>query len=53
MLNDYFVDMGRNIAESIEGNNGNHLDLRDLYKPTLGNLILFSSDQFIVIQLKN
>ena len=26
MLNDYFVDIGRNIAESIGGNNVNHLD---------------------------
>ena len=26
MLNDYFADIGKNIAESIGGNNGNHLD---------------------------
>ena len=26
MLNDYFVDIGRYIAESIMANNGNHLD---------------------------
>ena len=26
MFNDYFVDIGRNIAESIGGNNANHLD---------------------------
>ena len=26
MFNDYFVDIGRNIAESIVGNNVNHLD---------------------------
>ena len=26
MFNDYFVDIGRNIAESIGGNNVNHLD---------------------------
>ena len=26
MFNDYFVDLGRNIAESIWGNNVNHLD---------------------------
>ena len=26
MLNDYFVDIGRNIAESILGKNDNHLD---------------------------
>ena len=25
MFNDYFVDIGRNIAESIGGNNTNHL----------------------------
>ena len=29
MFNDYFVDIGRNIAESIGGNNAN-----DSYKPT-------------------
>ena len=26
VINDYFVDIGRNIAESIGGNNANHLD---------------------------
>ena len=26
MFNDYFFDIGRNIAESIGGNNVNHLD---------------------------
>ena len=26
MFNDYFVDIGRNIAKSIGGNNANHLD---------------------------
>ena len=26
LFNDYFVDIGRNIAESIVGNNVNHLD---------------------------
>ena len=26
MFNDYFVDIGRNIADSIRGNNANHLD---------------------------
>ena len=26
MFNDYFVDKGKNIAESIGGNNNNHLD---------------------------
>ena len=26
VFNDYFVDIGRNIAESIGGNNANHLD---------------------------
>ena len=26
MFNDYFVDIGRNIAESIGGNNANHLE---------------------------
>ena len=26
MYNDYFVDIGKNIAESIGGNNNNHLD---------------------------
>ena len=37
MYNDHFVDIGRNIAESIGGN----------------NKILFSSDQLIVTPLKN
>ena len=26
MFNDYFVDIGKNIAASIVGNNNNHLD---------------------------
>ena len=26
LINDYFVDIGRNITESIGGNNANHLD---------------------------
>ena len=34
MLNDYFVDIGRNIAESIGGNNDNHLDsMTDINQP--------------------
>ena len=49
MFNDYFVDIGRNIAESIGGNNANHLD----YMTHINNLILFSSDKFSVIPLKN
>ena len=28
ILNDYFIDIGRSIAESIGGNNGNNLDYR-------------------------
>ena len=34
MFNDYFVDIGRNIAESIGGNNANHLDYLTHIKPT-------------------
>ena len=50
MLNDYFVDIGRNIAESILGNNVNHHDyITHINQP----IILFYSDQFIVIPLKN
>ena len=30
MFNDYFVDIGRNIAESVGGNNVNHLDYMTL-----------------------
>ena len=34
MFNDYFVDIGRNIAESIGGNNANHLDyMTHIYQP--------------------
>ena len=49
MFNDYFVDIGRNIAESIGGNNADYLD----YMTHIKNLILFSSDQLIVTRLKN
>ena len=36
MFNDYFVDIERNIAESIGGNNANHLDyMTHLNQPTL------------------
>ena len=48
-FNDYFVDIGRNITESIGGNNANHLD----YMTHINQPIFFSSDQFIVIPLKN
>ena len=49
VFNDYFVDIGKNIAESIEGNSNNHLDCMGHIST---NLILFSSDQLIVIPLK-
>ena len=49
MFNDYFVVIGRNIAESIGGNNVNHLD----YMTHINQPIFSSSDQFIVIPLKN
>ena len=42
MFNDYFVDIGKNIAKSICGNENNHLD----YMTHINQLILFSSDQF-------
>ena len=48
MFNDYFVDIGKNIAESIGGNNVNHLDYM-----THVNQTNFFSDQFIAIPLKN
>ena len=50
MFNDYFVDIGRNIAKSIEGNNVNHLDYMTHINQSN---FLFYSDQFIVIPLKN
>ena len=35
MFNDYFVDILRNIAESIVGNNANHLDyMSRIIRPT-------------------
>ena len=40
MFNDYIVDIGRNIAESIGGNNANHLD----YMPHINQPNFFSSD---------
>ena len=49
MFNDYFADIGRNIAESIGGNNINHLD----YMTHINQPNSFSSHQFIVIPLKN
>ena len=49
MFNDYFVDIGKNIAESIGENNANHLD----YMTNINQPNSFSSDQFIVIPLKN
>ena len=48
MFNDYFVDIGKNIADSIGGNNANHLDYM-----THINQLNFSSHQFIVTPLKN
>ena len=48
MFNDYFADIGKNIAESI-------MEIIRIIMITLlisTNLILFSSDQFIVIPLK-
>ena len=51
-FNDYFVDIGRNIAESIVGNNINLHDI--IYDMThINQPIFFSSDQLIVIPLKN
>ena len=48
MFNDYFVDIGTNIAESIGGNNNNHLD----YMAHINQPNYFPSDQFTVIRLK-
>ena len=47
MFNDYIVDTGKNIAESIGDNRLDYIAYN-----LLTNLILFSSDQFIVIPLK-
>ena len=49
LFNDYFVDIGRNIAKQIVGNNANHLD----YMTHIYQTNSFSSDQFVVIPLKN
>ena len=49
MFKDYFVDIGRNIVESIGVNNVNHFD----YITHINQPNFFSSDQFIVIPLKN
>ena len=50
MFNDYFVDILNTIAESIGGNNANHLDyMTPINQPNC----FFYSDQFIVIPLKN
>ena len=49
MFNDYFVDIRKNIAESIGGNNADHLD----YMTHINQPNSFSSDQFVVTPLKN
>ena len=49
MFNDYFVDIGRNIAELTGGNNVVHLD----YMTHINQPNSFSSDQFIVTPLTN
>ena len=57
-FNDYFIDIGRNITEWIDGNNVNHLDymthiIQPLFLQTNSFFfrpILFSSDQFIFLQ---
>ena len=56
MFNDYFVDIGRNIAESIGGNNANHLVyMTHLNQP---NFFLFRpihcySTEKLIYSLKN
>ena len=56
MFNDYFVDIGRNIAESIGGNNVNHLDyMTHINQP---NYIFFRpihcySTEKLIFSLKN
>ena len=56
MFNDYFVDIGRNIAESIGGNNANHLVyMTHLNQP---NFFLFRpihcySTEKLICSLKN
>ena len=49
MFNDYFVDIGRNIAESIGGNDVNHLD----YMTHINQPNCFFLRPIIVIPLKN
>ena len=49
MFNDYFVDMGRNIAESIRENNANHLD----YMTHINQRNSFFFRPIHVIPLKN
>ena len=48
MFNDYFVDIVKNIAQSIGGNNNNHLD----YMTNINQPVFFS-DQLIVIPRRN
>ena len=49
MFNDYLVDIGRNITESIGGNTVDHLD----YMTHINEPNSLFSEQFIVIPLKN
>ena len=48
MFNDYFVEIGKHIAESIGGNNNIHLD----YMTHINLPIFFILQQLIVIPLK-
>ena len=57
MFNDYFVDIGINIAESIVGNNANHLDyMTHINQPNSfflqSNSLLFSTEKLILLSEK-
>ena len=56
MFNDYFVDVGRNIAESIGGNNANHLDyMTNINQPNsfFSRPIHCDSTEKLICSLKN
>ena len=53
MFNDYFVDIGKNIAESLVGNNNNHLDwMANINQPNSfifrTNYLLFHDEIFLL-----
>ena len=55
LFNDYFVDIGRDIAESFGGNNVNHLDyMTHIYQPNsfLFSPIYFYSTEKLICYLK-